>query len=154
MCTTVHKHSCQVDSGEENQPFALKTDLGWSVVGYSNLCLDYGDAIGVSHHVIVKQVLPGNPSFSNLTSEVHSVCRTQIQEGVSTAAILKVLESDFVERASEDGNISQEDLKFLSRKEKGIRFKEDGHYEMPLLFKKDRPNLPDNNICAIHRLRC
>ena len=63
-----------MDSGEENQPFALKTDLGWSVVGYSNLCLDYGDAIGVSHHVIVKQVLPGNPSFSNLTSEVHYVC--------------------------------------------------------------------------------
>ena len=53
----------QVVSGEENQPFALKTDLGWSAVGYGNLCLDYGDVIGLSHQVIVKQVLPGNPSF-------------------------------------------------------------------------------------------
>ena len=25
---------------------------------------------------------------------------------------------------------------------------------MSFPFKKDRPNLPDNNICAIHRLRC
>ncbi|XP_053272740.1 uncharacterized protein LOC128430658 [Pleuronectes platessa] len=144
----------QVVSGEENQPFALRTDLGWSVVGYGNLSLDYGDAIGVSHQVIVQQVIPGNPSFSNLTSKVHYVCRTQIQEIVSPSAVIKVLESDFVEKASEDGNISQEDLRFLSRMEKGIRLKEDGHYEMPLPFKKDRPNLPDNKICAIHRLRC
>lgn len=62
--------------------------MGWSVVGYGNLSLDYGDAIGVSHLVIVKQVIPD---------------------------VIRVLESDFMERASEDSNISQEDLQFLSR---------------------------------------
>lgn len=65
-----------------------------------------------------------------------------------------MLEADFVERVSEDGNISQEDLRFLSKMEKGIRLKDDGHYEMPLPFKKERPNLPDNKVCAIHRLKC
>ncbi|KAJ8404442.1 hypothetical protein AAFF_G00337090 [Aldrovandia affinis] len=144
----------QVVSGEENQPFAQRTDLGWSVVGYGNPCLDYGDAIGVSHQVIVKQVMPGLQSSSNLTSEVHYVCRTQIKEVVLPADVIKVLESDFVERASEDSHMSQEDLRFLSKMEKGIRLKDDGHYEMPLPFKKGRPNLPDNKVCAIHRLRC
>lgn len=38
--------------------------------------------------------------------------------------------------------------------EEGIRRKSDGHYEMPLPFKKDRPNLPDNKVCAIQHLKC
>ncbi len=110
--------------------------------------------IGVSHQVIVKQMMPGLQSSSNLTSEVHYVCRTQIEEAVSPADVIKVLESDFAERASEDSHISQEDLLFLSKMEKGIRLKEDGHYETPLPFKREIPNLPDNKVGAIHRLRC
>lgn len=62
--------------------------------------------------------------------------------------------ADFTERASEASPISQEDLKFLFKMERGIKLKSDGHYKMPLPFKKERPNLPDNKICAIHRLKC
>ncbi|KAL7869711.1 hypothetical protein AOLI_G00136990 [Acnodon oligacanthus] len=144
----------QVVPGEENQPFAQRTDLGWSVVGYGNPCLNYGDATGVSHQVIVKQVMPGLQSSSTLTSEVHCVCRTQIKEVILPVDVIKVLESDFAERASESTNVSQEDLRFLSNFKEGIILKSDGHYEMPLPFKKDRPNLPDNKVCAIHRLKC
>ncbi|KAL7848040.1 hypothetical protein AOLI_G00227580 [Acnodon oligacanthus] len=85
-----------------------RTDLGWSVVGYDNPYLNYGDTIGVSHQVIVKQVMPGLQSSSTLTSEVHYVCRTQIKEVILPADVIK----------------------------------------------KDRPNLPDNKGCAIHRLKC
>ncbi|XP_051813072.1 uncharacterized protein LOC110968427 isoform X1 [Acanthochromis polyacanthus] len=144
----------QVVSGEENQPYALRTDLGWSVVGYGNPCINYGDPIGVSHRVIVKQVVPDPQFSSDLTHEVHYVCRTQIKELVSPAEIVRVLESDFVERMSEDGNISQEDVRFLAKMKGGIRLKDDGHFEMPLPFKNERLNLPDNKICAIHRLKC
>ncbi|KAK6295455.1 hypothetical protein J4Q44_G00346810, partial [Coregonus suidteri] len=96
----------------------------------------------------VTSVLP------NLPNEVHYVCRTQIKEVVLPTDVIKVLESDFVERASEDEHLSQEDLQFMSIMESGIRLKDDGHYEMPLPFKKGRPNLPDNKVCGIHRLRC
>ncbi|XP_045065112.1 uncharacterized protein LOC123482227 [Coregonus clupeaformis] len=89
----------QVVAGEENEPFAQRTDLGWSVVGYGNPCLDFGDAFGISHQVIVKQVTSVLP---NLPNEVHYVCRTQIKEVVLPTDVIKVLESDFVERASED----------------------------------------------------
>ncbi|XP_034061362.1 uncharacterized protein LOC117539329 [Gymnodraco acuticeps] len=90
----------EVVPGEGNQPFAQRTDLGWSVVGFGNPCLDIGDMIGVSHQVTVKQVIQSLQS-SNLPREGHYVCRTQIKE-VSPADVVEVLESDFVERASED----------------------------------------------------
>ncbi|XP_037400478.1 uncharacterized protein LOC119265102 [Pygocentrus nattereri] len=144
----------QVLPGEDNQPFGQRTDLGWSVVGYGDPCLNFGDAIGVSHQVIVKQVMPGLQSSSDLTGEVHYICRTQIKEVILPADVIKVLESDFAERASETDHVSQEDLRFLSKLKQGIVHKSDGHYEMPLPFKGDRPNLPDNKVCAIHRLKC
>jgi hypothetical protein len=144
----------RVVPGEGNQPFGLRTDLGWSVVGYGNFHLDYGDAIGVSHQVVVKQVIPDCQLASDVTSELRYVCRTQIKEVVSPVDVIKVLESDFVERASDDTSISQEDLRFLSLMQGSIRLNDDGHYEMPLPFKKERPNLPNNKVCAIYRLRC
>jgi len=55
----------EVVSGKENQPYAQGTDLGWSIIGNLNPCLDYGDAIGVSHRIVVRQVTPGvEPSLS------------------------------------------------------------------------------------------
>ncbi|KAL7849158.1 hypothetical protein SRHO_G00207810 [Serrasalmus rhombeus] len=144
----------QVLPGEDNQPFGQRTDLGWSVVGYGDPCLNFGDAIGVSHQVIVKQVMPGLQSSSDLTGEVHYICRTQIKEVILPTDVIKVLESDFAERASETDHVSQEDLRFLSKLKQGIVHKSDGHYEMPVPFKDDRPNLPDNKVCAIHRLKC
>ena len=84
----------------------MRTDLGWSIVGFSNFCLDYGDAIGVSHQVGVKQVLPDCQLASDVTSDVHYVCRTQIKEVFSPVDVIKVLESDFCERASDDTSIS------------------------------------------------
>ncbi|KAL7834628.1 hypothetical protein SRHO_G00288750 [Serrasalmus rhombeus] len=113
-----------------------------------------GDAIGVSHQVIVTQVIPGLQSSSDLISEVHYVCRTQIKKVIFPADVIKVLESDFAERASESSHVSQEDLRFLSKLKEGIILKSDGHYEIPLPFKKDRPNLLDNKVCAIHCLKC
>ncbi|XP_061144019.1 uncharacterized protein LOC133160414 [Syngnathus typhle] len=144
----------QVVPGEEHQPFAQRTDLGWSVVGYGKPRLNYGDAIGMSHQVIAKQVMPGLPSSSDLTSEVHYVYRTQIKKVILPADVMKMLESDFIERSSEASSLSQEDIKFLSEMETGIKLKSDGHYEMPRPFKRERPNLPDNKICAIQRLKC
>lgn len=98
--------------------------------------------------------MPSLPSSSELTKEVHYVFRTQIKEVILPADVIKMLESDFTERASETISISQEDLKFLSKMKRGIKLKSDGHYEMSLPFKNGRPNLSDNKICAIHCLKC
>ncbi|XP_056272262.1 uncharacterized protein LOC130195038 [Pseudoliparis swirei] len=72
---------------------------------------------------------------------------------ISPDDVIKVLESDFSERVEEDATVSQEDLHFLTKLRNEIKQKQDGHYEMPLPFKKDKPNLPNNKSCAVQRLK-
>ena len=36
--------------------------------------------------------------------------------------------------------------------EQGVRQREDGHYEMPLPFRKESPVMPNNKSIALHRL--
>ncbi|KAG1940147.1 hypothetical protein F2P79_016875 [Pimephales promelas] len=142
----------EVVCGEESQPFAQKTDLGWSIVSYGDPGEHYGDAIGVSHRIIVKQVMPEVNAMVQLKGEVHYVCHTQVSEMVTPDDIIKMLESDFSERGGEETTFSQEDLHFLTKLKDGIRQKQDGHFEMPLPFKQEKPNLPNNKSCAVQRL--
>lgn len=144
----------EVVIGEENQPFAQKTDLGWSIVSYGEPNENEGDAIGVSHRIIVKQVTPVHKPTVKLKSEVHYVSNTHIKEVVTPDDVIRVLESDFRERVGEETVISQEDLQFLNKLKCGIKHKQDGHYEMPLPFKQDKPDLPNNMSCAVQRLKC
>ncbi|XP_040928808.1 uncharacterized protein LOC114866078 isoform X1 [Betta splendens] len=144
----------EVVCGEENQPFAQKTDLGWSIVSYVAPFEHHGDDIGISHRIIVKRVMPESTPTAKLKSEVHYVCKTQIKELTTPDNVIKILESDFSERDVEEAILSQEDFHFLTKLKEGIMQKHDGHYEMPLPFKQDRPNLPSNKACAVHRLSC
>ncbi|KAL6472372.1 hypothetical protein MHYP_G00185600 [Metynnis hypsauchen] len=144
----------EIVSGKDDEPFAVRTDLGWSIVGRVNPCVDYGDAIGSSHRIIVKQVTPSLQSSSDLTNQVQYICRTQVKEVIVPTDVLKVLESDFNERNVEDAHFSQDDLHFITKMEKGIKTQANGQREMPLPFKEDKPCLPNNLKCADHRLRC
>ncbi|XP_020556659.2 uncharacterized protein LOC110014220 [Oryzias latipes] len=141
----------EVVCGEESQPYAQKTDLGWSIVSYGDPSEIRSDAIGVSHRIVVKQVIPETKTTVKLKREVHYVCRTQIKEIATPDEVLKMLESDFSERV-EEAAFSQEDLDFLSKLRNGIKHKSDGHFEMPLPFKQDRPNLPNNMQYVAQRL--
>lgn len=123
-------------SGKEDEPYAQRTDLGWSIVGQSNPCPNYGDAIGISHRIVVRKVIPDlNPSV-DLKSEVHFVNRTKVKD-VTPTEIIKALELDFSEKAVDDKHVSQDDLKFLSKLKEGIKQNESGHYEMPLPFRDE-----------------
>lgn len=90
----------------------------------------------MSHRIEVRQVTPDVESSINLRTEVHYVSQIKVKE-VTASEIIKVLESDFSERAKEDNPISQDDLKFLSRLKENITQQESGHYEMPLPFKRE-----------------
>ena len=82
----------EVVTGGENDPFAQRTELGWSIVGSSNPHLDR----------------QGNQRF------VHRVKVREIPTP-STTDVLKILESDFNERkyADKDKYVSQDDVRFI-----------------------------------------
>lgn len=54
----------------------------------------------------------------------------------------------------EDAHFSQDDLRCISIMEEGIKIRADGHCEMPLPFKEDKPSLPNNKKCEEHHLMC
>ncbi|KAL2092899.1 hypothetical protein ACEWY4_012697 [Coilia grayii] len=141
-------------SGEEGQPFAQKSVLGWSIIGYNNFVMDLKDEIGVSHRIIAKQVLPAIKLTHKFTSEVHYVHWSKVKEILSPADMVKVFQSDFAERTDGEDTMSQEYVMFLTRLKEDVKQKKDGHYETPLPFKRKRPVLPDNKACAEHRLNC
>ena len=117
-----------VISGGNEEPYAVCTDLGWSIVGCSSPCLDAPSVARRCFRIAVKELPPVTPA--------DAIC---------------VLESDFKD-AKEDGKtVSQEDILFLDKLKTGIRKNSQGHYEMPLPFK-ERPKLPDNRQLAVVRL--
>lgn len=83
-----------------------QTNLGWTIVGGADPCVDCGDAIGCSHRIIVKEVTPKH-STDELSREVQCICRRQVKEVVTPSDVIKVLESDFNERKVEDSFLTR-----------------------------------------------
>jgi len=117
--------------GTGTSPFAVRTLLGWSVSG---------------------------PLRSNVIDRVtrQSVAcnRVSVQECYDSGLkdlLLQMYEHDFTESKNTSSCMSQDDNKFLSIVEAGIKF-EDGHYELPLPFRGDDVNLPNNRAQAIQRI--
>ncbi|XP_070412225.1 uncharacterized protein [Nothobranchius furzeri] len=122
----------EVILGDKTQPFAQRSELGWSIIGSSNPHLDRQGGQSFVHRLTVKE-LPV----------------------LSATDVLKALESDFIERTHEDKYVSQDDFHFIQFLSNHITQKEDGHYEMPLPFKGNSlPNLPNNKRLATVRLQC
>lgn len=118
----------QVILGKDNEPYAIYTDLGWSIVGNSAPCNETDMTSSLCHRVTIKEIPPSTP-----------------------ADAIRALERDFKESDRNEKTVSQEDLLFLHKLEQGITLTENGHYEMPLPFK-ERPKMPDNRQLTENRL--
>ena len=118
----------EVIPGKDDEPFAIRMDLGWSIVGRAS---------------------PAASSFS-----ISGLChRTSVRESPYPTPMdaLRVLEKDFQDAKATDQTLSQLDIQFLETLESGIQQTPEGHYQMPLPFTK-RPTLPNNLIMATNRL--
>lgn len=121
----------EVIIGTENEPFAQKTELGWSIIGLCNPHLDRQGSQSFIYRVSLKEL--SVPSAND---------------------VLKVLESDFNEKGYEDKYVSQEDVRFIRLLSDNIKHKEDGHFQLPLPFKSiSPPSLPNNKKLAMVRLQ-
>ncbi|KAL5011234.1 hypothetical protein ScPMuIL_011683 [Solemya velum] len=135
---------------EGNEPYAQKTDLGWSIVGR----IQCDSAITSHTNTCITKNIPDSLKIGDSDhGEVNYVCYTKIREEFTMTHINKVLESDFPERKYEEKVMSQDDLKFMKIIQKDIHKNERGYYEMPLPFKEEeKPVLPDNIMMARKRL--
>ena len=113
-------------AGKDNEPFAVKTDLDWSIV----------DGQGLSN-----------------STTCHRIKVTELPAVTPREALL-VLQKDFSETEQEDRMVSQEDVKFLKILDTGIAQMEDGHLKIPLPFRSSEPLLPNNKRTAANRLEC
>ncbi|XP_065115485.1 uncharacterized protein [Paramisgurnus dabryanus] len=118
----------EVILGGDDEPYAIHTDLGWSVVGRLSSDHELQSFNTICHRVSIKELPPVTP-----------------------ADVIKVLESDFKDDGEDNKTVSQDDILFLTKLQQGIRKNDYGHYEMPLPFRA-RPHLPNNKQLAILRL--
>jgi hypothetical protein len=128
-----------VISGLDHEPFAIKSDLGWSIFGKtgSQAC---SDAVVTSHRIVT---LPDNDDSSR---SIVFALNSSVKE-ISSDNVVEALESDFVEKHCEEKLLSQDDILFMSILDKGAFQEDSSHYSMPLPFKT-RPCLPDNRKVA------
>ncbi|XP_067380798.1 uncharacterized protein [Channa argus] len=119
----------QVITGRDDEPYAIKTDLGWSIVGSSPWVAKSTEVTGLCHRVSVKELPPLTP-----------------------ATVIRALESDFKDTNSGEKSISQDDIQFMQLLNERIHQNTEGHLEMPLPFKT-RPQLPENRHLALVRLK-
>ena len=118
----------EVISGSESEPFAQRTDLGWSVVGMSNPCLDRQP--GVCHRISTREA-----------------------PVVSPREVINALESDFMENEYvAERKVSQQDILFVKIMSEQVHQREDGHVEMPLPVKSPTMSMPTNRRMAEIRL--
>jgi len=77
-----------------------------------------------------------------------------VKEVITPKSLLNLFELDLNEKSScnlpEDLGYSQEDRKFMALVSDGIRYSE-GHYEIPLPFRHQNVNLPNNPEQAFKR---
>lgn len=116
----------EVRQGKSNEPFAIRSNLGWSVLGGASkgrpcekLCSNYicGEDVTLGHQL---------EEFWKVES--YGIQKTEIEPmSVEDKRAMKVIED----------TIS----------------KEEGHYQMGLLWKKENPQLPYNRMLAEARLR-
>lgn len=121
-------------------PFAVKTVLGWSIVGETPSPATC-DSLCTHPKVVVQPT-------SEPAQTVAFVYRTRVTEATTTD-VLRMMERDFVETGS--GVRSQDDTKFMNTLTENIKMNDHGHYEMPLPFRTPEPRLPDNRHVAVSR---
>ncbi|XP_063969426.1 uncharacterized protein LOC135157513 [Lytechinus pictus] len=127
----------EVIAGEEDDPYAVRTALGWGVVG--KVCLTSSGEAQICNRISAVERYP-RFAFASKAKEI-----------LDTEKMIRILEQDFRDSGSNGAPYSVEEKRFLEILEGGIRRRDDGHYEMPLPLKAPKVSLPFNRPLALKR---
>ena len=148
----------EIIPGEDDSPYALRSDLGWGIIGKISQPLSEEDGdedeIGVSHRIYTCEAWePPDPQVDAVEPSKRGCnfsVKTNVKEVINPFQVMKMFEMDFSEkRANRQAALSQDDLQFLRKMEESMRQTIDGHYEMPLPFRGNTPKLRNNKTLAL-----
>ncbi|XP_030838113.1 uncharacterized protein LOC115922739 [Strongylocentrotus purpuratus] len=129
----------EVIAGGEDDPYAIKTALGWGVVG--NVCQTsvQEDGVQICNRISAIEM---QPEFA-YESKAKEIMDTE--KGIQ-------FPKDGYKDSSADGELySVEEMEFKEILESGARRCDKGHYEMPLPPKSAKPNLSFNKPLPLKR---
>ena len=143
----------EVIRGKGEEPYAVRTSLGWSIVGpvaTSNTPQDGYALDSTCHRILSREVISGASDNAN---QLSFVLHGKTKEVINPSAINQMFELDFLEhKGTSKRSLSKEDREFIQIAERGIQHCEDGHYELPLPLKNETIALPNNKTAALRRL--
>ena len=128
--------------------YAVRTLLGWGIIGP---IVPTNSASGEEGNLTCHRIATREIGSSKLGNRF--TIEAQTKEVINPFKVRRMLELDLSECCNGQPEFSQEDCKFLNIARKGIRLREDSHYEMTLPVKEGTPSLPHNRVMARSRLR-
>ena len=141
----------EVIHGTSEDPYAVRTLLGWSIVGpvaTSDSSLEDHALNSTCHCILARERVPGDRE-----GRLSFVLKGKTKELINPTAINQMFELDFSDHKNSGRHgLSKEDRRFLEIAEQGIHQCEDGHYELPLPLKTERIELPNNRETALRPL--
>ena len=130
----------EVIAGEPDGPYAIRTCLGWGIVGPI-------DASGGSGETIVHKMITSEGSTPGIL-----VGRDGAKEEMSLQRVLQMFERDSNDGPPETPVMSEEHRKFLALMDDEVVHLENKHYQLPLPLRPG-VELPDNKKYVYHRLQ-
>ena len=128
--------------GGQNDPYAVRSLLGWHINGPIER---KGNGAVHCNRIQIHKTSAAEDASGYIVAE------RSVKEQITPRVVERMFELDFSER--EIGTaMSREDREFLRKAEEGIHHREDLHYEMPLPFRGENIQLPDNRPQAVQRL--
>ena len=138
----------QVIPGRSSDPYAIRTLLGWGIIGPVTGSTNKEDLDVSCHRVAVKEI-----GSEELPSHGF-VVETLVKEIISAEAVKSMFERYFNEvNYVAQQTLSIDDRRFMAKVKRGITHRSDGHYEVPLPLRNESLALPNNEKLAVHRLQ-
>ena len=138
----------QVIPCRSSDHYAIRTLLGWGIIGPVTGSMNKEDSDFSCHRVAVKET-----GSEELPSHGF-VVETLVKEIISPEAVKRMFEQDFNEvKYVTQQPLSMDDRRFMAKVKQGIIHRSDGHYELPLPLRNESLALPNNEKLAVHRLQ-
>ncbi len=140
----------EVIPSADNGPYAIRSQLGWCVVGPLE-SEELASTAKTGNNSRIASRKTAIDISTNSLSKHHFAVQKEMEDTSIKEMLVKIYESEFIESNSEKRSLSQEDHKFMSIMTENCQLV-NGRYQLPLPFRSNHVTIPYNKRMAIQRL--